>query len=240
METISMSAKERARLEVFSRVRAGEMTLVKAGEILSLSDRQTKRSWSRFREQGDAGLVHPLRGKASNQQPTAEELLANQSPPMQFGRSLRELNVRLIMARSPQAKGRVERMNGTLQDRLVKALHRANVCDLTAANCFLEEAFLPSLNERFSIPAAKTPQAVGRNLSGAPPRGAAGKRRLRPRLATLVLRCSVPFRSSLTPNKNRTFLLVRNRGHFYWCTTAQIFSHWQSCVKGNGNGSSVR
>lgn len=91
----------------------------------------------------------------SDREPTAEELLANQEPPTQFGRSMRELNVRLIQARSPQAKGRVERMNGMLQDRLVKALRRANVCDLTAANRFLEEEFLSSLNERFSIPAAK-------------------------------------------------------------------------------------
>ena len=63
METISMSRKERKRLEAFSRVQAGALTLVAAGELLGLSYRQTKRSWSRYRSQGDAGLVHGLRGR---------------------------------------------------------------------------------------------------------------------------------------------------------------------------------
>ena len=58
METISMRAKERARMEVFRRVKAGDLTLVKASEILCLSYRQTKRSWSCYLEKGDAGLVH--------------------------------------------------------------------------------------------------------------------------------------------------------------------------------------
>jgi transposase len=304
METIRMSAKERARLEVFGRVRAGDLTLVKASELLGLSYRQTKRSWSRYREEGDVALVHGLRGQVSNRQgngekramalqlyadkysdygptlatecmatddgvqvpvetlrrwllaaglwsrkrqrkahrrrrprkeqfgelvqmdgsihdwfegrrgqavlmvliddatgrtfarfferetlsaawtsfrswveqfglpgavyvdrhsiyrsdrdPTAEELLAGEDPPTQFGRSMKELNVRLIKARSPQAKGRVERMNGTLQDRLVKAMRRANVCDLERANRFLEEEFLSPFNERFMVPAEKS------------------------------------------------------------------------------------
>jgi len=304
METLQMSAKERARLEIFCRVRGGDVTLVKASELLGLSYRQTKRSWSRYREEGDAALVHGLRGQPSNRQgdgekkanvlqlyadkysdygptlaaeclaaddgipvpvetlrcwllsaglwsrrrqrkahrrrrprkeqfgelvqmdgsihdwfegrrgdavlmviiddatgrifacfferetlhaawttfrhwveqcglpgavyvdrhsiyrsdrePTAEELLAGEDPPTQFGRSMRELNVRLIKARSPQAKGRVERMNGTLQDRLVKALRRADVCDLEHANRFLEDEFLSAFNERFTVPAGKS------------------------------------------------------------------------------------
>jgi hypothetical protein len=302
MEPIQMSAKERARLEVFGRVRAGDVTLVKASDLLGLSYRQTKRSWSCYQSEGAAGLVHGLRGRASNRQPdrqvkskalelygqkysdygptlaseclaaddglevpvetlrrwlssaglwsrqrrrkahrrrrprkehvgelvqmdgsvhdwfegrrgqavlmvmiddatgrifarfferetlcaawtifrhwlarhgvpralyvdrhsiyrsdrepTAEELLAGEEPPTQFGRSMRELEVRLIKARSPQAKGRVERMNGTLQDRLVKALRRAGISDLERANRFLEEEFLSPFNERFAVPAA--------------------------------------------------------------------------------------
>ncbi len=59
METISMSAKERARLRVFGRVLEGAMTLKAASEMLGLCYRQTKRSWSRYREEGDVGLVHP-------------------------------------------------------------------------------------------------------------------------------------------------------------------------------------
>ena len=68
METISMSRRERKRLEVFSRVQSGEMTLVEASSLLGLSYRQTKRVWSRYQEQGDAGLVHRGRGRASNRQ----------------------------------------------------------------------------------------------------------------------------------------------------------------------------
>jgi len=303
MEPLLMSAKERARLEVFGRVSAGEITLTKASELLQLSYRQTKRSWSRFSAAGAAGLVHRLRGEKSNRQPdaalksqvlelyaakyadygptlaaecldaeddlqvpvqtlrrwllsaglwqrqrrrkvhrrrrprkeqfgemvqmdgsihdwfegrrpdavlmvmiddansriyarfferetlaaawttfrdwvaryglpralyvdrhsiyrsdkepTAEQLLAGEEPPTQFGRSLRELEVRLIKARSPQAKGRVERMNGTLQDRLVKALRRANISDLESANRFLEEEFLELFNQQFMVTAAQ-------------------------------------------------------------------------------------
>lgn len=63
METISMSFRERKRLEVFSRVGLGEMTLVEASEILRLSYRQTKRVWSRYKATGDTGLVHGGRGR---------------------------------------------------------------------------------------------------------------------------------------------------------------------------------
>lgn len=90
----------------------------------------------------------------SDREPTAEELACEKRPETQFGRALRELDVELILARSPQAKGRVERVNGTLQDRLVKALRRAGISDLAAANVFLEETFLPQFNTRFGKPAA--------------------------------------------------------------------------------------
>ena len=73
METILMSRKERKRLEAFSRVKAGGLTLVAAGELLDLSYRQTKRAWSRYKDQGDAGLVHRLRGRASNRQPSGQQ-----------------------------------------------------------------------------------------------------------------------------------------------------------------------
>ncbi len=66
MGTISMSRKERKRLEAFSRVKTGGMTLVEASELLRLSYRQTKRAWSRYQSEGDAGLVHRLRGRAPN------------------------------------------------------------------------------------------------------------------------------------------------------------------------------
>lgn len=303
METIVMSRRERHRLEVFSRVRRGEIALVKAGELLGVSYRQAKRCFARYREEGDKGLVHRLRGRPSNRGPdsrhkrrvlslyekkysdygptlaveclseddgvtvpvetlrqwllgaglwrkcrkrrpyrqrrarkeyfgelvqmdgshhdwfegrrewavlmvliddatsevfawfseeettiaameafrgyvgcyglpralyvdrdsiyrcdreaTIAENLAGKEPTTQFGRAMEELDVRIIMAHSPQAKGRVERVNGTLQDRLVKALRRAKISDLPSANRFLQEKFLPAFNRRFVRKAAK-------------------------------------------------------------------------------------
>lgn len=302
METLRMSGKELRRGAAFSRVADRSWTLAEAARHLKLSYRQAKRSWSRYQREGNAGLLHGLRGRASNhasqrepravatrlyrekygdygptlaveclasedalrvsvsslrrwllaeglwtperrrakhrrrrarrprvgelvqmegsfhdwfegrggwavlmvviddasgridarffaaetleaaqetfgryvrqhgiplglyvdqasiyrsdREPTPEELVAQKQPETQFGRAMGELGVELILARSPQAKGRVERMNGTLQDRLVKALRRAGVSDLAAANVFLEEKFLAEFNARFSKPAA--------------------------------------------------------------------------------------
>ncbi len=69
----------------------------------------------------------------------------------QMGRALRELGIEWIAAYSPQAKGRIERCFGTLQDRLVKALRKAGIDTLEEANRYLEEAFLPEWNERFVV-----------------------------------------------------------------------------------------
>ncbi|MDB5319103.1 MAG: hypothetical protein JWN40_734 [Phycisphaerales bacterium] len=68
MEHLSMSCKERTRLEVFSRVKARQITRVKAAALLGLSYRQTLtlRAYRRYAKRGAAGLVHGLRGKVSN------------------------------------------------------------------------------------------------------------------------------------------------------------------------------
>lgn len=66
----------------------------------------------------------------------------------QFGRALSELNIDIICANSPQAKGRVERSFGTLQDRLVKEMRLAGISTIEAGNAFLP-AFLASYNARF-------------------------------------------------------------------------------------------
>jgi hypothetical protein len=303
METLAMSVKERRRLEVFGRVKAQELSLSKGAELLGLSYRQAKRAWARYRDRGDAGLVHGLRGRASNRhvqpvrkeqalelyrekyagygptlaaewlerddglavpastlrvwlsaaglwqpqrrrklhrrrrprrehcgelvqldgshhdwfegrrgaavlmvmiddatgrifarffeneswdsaattlrrytqlhglpralyvdrhgiyradwEPTPDEILAGIEPQTQFGRAMHELDVELILAHSPQAKGRVERVNRTLQDRLVKELTRAKISDLESANRYLEETYLPRFNEQFGKAAAK-------------------------------------------------------------------------------------
>jgi len=75
METFEMSGKERRRLEVLSRVKSQELSLVKGAELLGMSYRQAKRVWARYQEEGDRGLVHRLRGRASNRhvQPIRKE-----------------------------------------------------------------------------------------------------------------------------------------------------------------------
>jgi hypothetical protein len=84
---------------------------------------------------------------------TLEEELSANPEPTQFGRLLNELGVQLIRARSPQAKGRVERLWGTFQDRLVSELRLAGAINREQANVVLQR-FLPRHNRRFAIPAA--------------------------------------------------------------------------------------
>lgn len=288
-----MSLKERDRLDVMARVKRGELTVLVASGMLGLSERQTWRVWKCFGAQGAAGLVHRLRGKASNRRlpeefrarvikrhqerypdfgPTfACEKLAEEglvlSPdslvamlkerhlwvrrrrhgkhrkrrerrpsfgsmvqmdgslhpwfedragkcelmviiddatnrtyarfypaettdaafdvfgrwvkrhgipravyvdqhgiyrddehpekPTQFGRAMKELGVELILARSPQAKGRVERRNAVFQDRLVKEMRLRNISDMRQGNALLEAMFLDDLNRRYAVKARR-------------------------------------------------------------------------------------
>jgi hypothetical protein len=76
----------------------------------------------------------------------------------QFGRALRELDIELIRARSPQAKGRVERSFGTAQDRWVKELRLAKARTLDEANAVLERV-VPGHNRRFATPARQSSDA---------------------------------------------------------------------------------
>lgn len=297
-----MNRGERKRLEIFSRVKRREITLAKAAELVGLSVRQAKRAYARYREEGDRGLVHRLRGRASNRgtdpalrervlelyrgryvdfgptlaveylateqrivlgvetlrrwliaaglwqakrkrgkhrrwrprkehagemvqmdgsehdwfegrrrkaslmvmiddatnwtyarffesettvaamttfweyvkqrrlpqalyvdhdsiyettrDATADEELRETGALTQFGRAMQELDVKLILAHSPQAKGRVERRHAVFQDRLIKALRLSGISDLASANRFLDETFLPDLQRRFVVPAA--------------------------------------------------------------------------------------
>src|SRR4051812_29259129 len=68
----------------------------------------------------------------------------------QFGRALSELNIEIICANSPQAKGRVERMNKTLQDRLVKELRLRGISTMKTGNAFLPQ-FMEDYNRRFAV-----------------------------------------------------------------------------------------
>ncbi len=309
-----MSRKERDRLKVLELVKQGKLKQAQAGELLGLSERQVRRLVKRYREQGDAGMVHRLRGRPSNRRkadsergealrrieadysdfgPTlaseklrerdgievsretvrqwmiAEELwkarrrrvrhrqwrprkecfgemvqmdtsihdwlegrgeeslvliamiddatsrillrfyradttetnmalmrfwLKRYGRPLalyadkashftttrhatleedlqglpaqtQIGRALSELDIESISAHSPQAKGRVERLFGTLQDRLVKELRLAGISSIEAANEYLYRSFVPRWNKRFARPAASSAD-VHRSLQG--------------------------------------------------------------------------
>lgn len=73
----------------------------------------------------------------------------------QFERACEELDVTVIHARSPQAKGRVERSNQTHQDRLIKELRLAEISSMEEANKFAQDVYLPKHNKQFAVPAAK-------------------------------------------------------------------------------------
>jgi hypothetical protein len=91
----------------------------------------------------------------ADREATAEELKQGKRPVTQFGRAMKELDVRLILARSPQAKGRVERSNGVMQDRLVKELRLAGVKSIEDANRWLDSSgFWESTDEKFAVQAA--------------------------------------------------------------------------------------
>jgi transposase len=91
-----------------------------------------------------------------------EELLRGEEAQTQFERAGKELGITIIHADSPQAKGRIERGFGTLQDRLVKELRLAGVCTKDEANYFLG-SYWPIHNRRFSVP-AKRPDDLHRRL----------------------------------------------------------------------------
>jgi hypothetical protein len=286
-ETLTMSTKERQRLQVLGELKRGRTTVEKAAAALGVSERQMYRVLARYRRQGDAGLLHRLRGQSSNRGYPAEvraetlrlhhELYADYGPtlfaemleqyhhltidadtlrrwlkaagqwlgiraerrhrqkrerrdaigamlqfdgsfhewfedrgraccllvaiddasgrvfmrfaesenaydvlqmlkayvlrygiPREFyvdfgsvyhakqnhltdvSRALSRLGVNVIHARSPQAKGRVERSNRTHQDRLVKALRRHRISTIEDANSYLEKTYLQEHNARFA------------------------------------------------------------------------------------------
>ncbi len=131
-------------------------------------------SWAVFRDQEDAqgymewlrqvvqraGIPHALYvdrhgifRRSPRERWTPEEELAGGPLPTQFGRVLAELGIRVIHALSPQAKGRVERLGGTFQDRLCSELRLAGVRTQAEANRVLWQ-WLPQFNARFGVPAA--------------------------------------------------------------------------------------
>jgi len=139
-------------------------------QLIAMIDDATSRFWGRFvehdsteenlrtleqwlRRYGRPVALYTDRGSvfAVNPLPPLEEQLAGEPAQSQFGRALRELDIRWIAARSPQAKGRIERLFGTLQDRLVKEMRLAGVSTIEQANRFVQEVFVPSWEQRFTV-----------------------------------------------------------------------------------------
>ena len=100
-------------------------------------------------------------------EPTEKELLHGKVPVTQFGRMCRKLDIRIVAANSPQAKGRVERGNGTHQDRLIKKMGRKKIRTHEAANEFLQEEYLADHNTRFAREPA-LPQDYHRRAPNSP------------------------------------------------------------------------
>lgn len=86
-------------------------------------------------------------------EPSIEEEINDIEPLSEFGRALTELKVKLIHAYSPQAKGRVERLFETLQDRLVKELRLRGISTIEEANVFLDDSYWTAFNKKFMVKA---------------------------------------------------------------------------------------
>ena len=139
----------------------------------------------------------------SSAEPTVVEQLAGAEPMRQFGRALGELGVELIPAYSPQAKGRIERLFHTFQDRVIKEMRLAEVSTLEEANRFLA-GYLPVYNRRFSVQPA---QAVDLH---------------RPRLARRDLDRILCVKTTRVVRRDWT---VAHNGHLYQVQTTVRATH---------------
>lgn len=142
----------------------------------------------------DRHTTYQGRGKPT----LADELAGRERPQSQFERALAELEVQVIPAYSPQAKGRIERLFGTFQDRLIKELRLAGVKTREEANGFLE-GYLPRDNRRFR----RSPREAV-NLHRPSP----GARRLR---RILAVRHTHPLRNDNTVRHGKQWYLVQGR-----------------------------
>jgi hypothetical protein len=147
--------------------------------LLAVDDATGTVPYALFREQGDTeGYLRLMKGiieshgiplavysdryfvfcYSKRRTEPGEASVIDKGKPTQFGRAMHELGITQVFARSPEAKGRVERANGTFQDRLVAEMRLAGVHTLAEANTFLE-AFLPRYSARFGVPATQLESA---------------------------------------------------------------------------------
>ena len=110
---------------------------------------------------------HGIFHRSTNEPETIAEQLRGRPDPTQFGRALQELDIRLIMAHTPQAKGRIERAWGTFQDRLVSELRLTGASTIEQANKVLWD-FIPRYNERFAVAPAQQAQPIAHSLLASP------------------------------------------------------------------------
>jgi transposase len=141
-----------------------------ACQLIALIDDATSRIWARFAEHDSTEEnLRTLGGwlrrygrplahytdrnsifRTTRPAQLAEQLRGHPAR-TQFGRALNELGIEWIAAHSPQAKGRIERLFETLQDRLVKEMRLAGIDTIQAANQFLELHFIPEWEQRFTV-----------------------------------------------------------------------------------------
>jgi Winged helix-turn helix len=149
-----------------------------ACHLIALIDDATSRVWGRFVEHDSSeenlrtlggwlerygrplALYTDKNGLFVTSRPVQwQEQLRDTPARTQFGRALGELDIEWIAAQTPQAKGRIERLFSTLQDRLVKEMRLAEISTLQQANRFLEITFWPFWDQRFAVPAAQNSDA---------------------------------------------------------------------------------
>jgi transposase len=145
-ETIKLIAMiDDATSDLFARFVTQDSTAAHMGVLRGYLERHG-RPQAFYTDKAGLFRVNPRRQGYSEEPGEAGET--------QIGRALRELGIELIHAHSPQAKGRVERCFGTLQDRLVKGLRQAGANSTEEANRYLEKVFLPAWKKRFRREAA--------------------------------------------------------------------------------------
>ena len=108
---------------------------------------------------------HGIFQRSPKEPESLAEQLRGKRDPTQFGRALKELDIQLILAHTPQAKGRVERAWGTFQGRLVSELRLAGASTIEEANSVLWD-FLPRYNSQFGVPAAQPGSAYRQQPPG--------------------------------------------------------------------------
>jgi len=129
------------------------------GETLGLLDEQETTAgamtllWQWIDKYGIPAALYTDRKNVyvPDEKTAAKAELSGQEALTQFGRACKSLGIRIIQAHSPQAKGRVERSNGTYQDRLVKELRLEQISDIGSANKLLAEGFVDNLNRKFAV-----------------------------------------------------------------------------------------